>query len=156
MNFLTDNQPVVFNKFRSYFLCLSLNVPHAKLDYTDNTAYAAENWPAAAKTRAAMITRLDSEIGAIRQRLESTGQTNNVLILFMSGNGPDTNLVDPKLVNSTGGLRGGKNSLYEGGIRVPFIAWYPGHIKPAVIDTTLRRLGYFADAGGSRLGKITD
>ena len=134
MNFVAENKPDPFNKFRSYFLCLSYNVPHAKLDYMDSTAYAAENWPAAAKTRAAMITQLDTEVGTIRQRLESTGQTNNVLIIFMSGNGPDTNLVDPKLINSTGGLRGGKNSLYEGGVRVPLIAWSPGHIKPGVIN----------------------
>jgi len=135
MNFVGNNKPDHLNKFRSYFLCLSYNVPHAKLDYTDKTAYATENWPAAAKTRAAMITRLDTEVGAIRKRLESSGQTNNVLIIFMSGNGPDTNLVDPKLFNSTGALRGGKNSLYEGGIRVPLIAWFPGHIKPGVINT---------------------
>jgi arylsulfatase A-like enzyme len=135
MNFVADNKPDQFNKFRSFFLCLSLNVPHAKLDYTDNSAYAAESWPAAAKTRAAMITRLDTEIGAVRKRLEISGQTNNVLILFMSGNGPDTNLVDPKIFNSTGGLRGGKNGLYEGGIRVPLIAWFPGHIKPGVNNT---------------------
>jgi len=135
LNFVHDNKPDQFNKYRSFFLCLSYNVPHAKLDLTDTSAYATEAWPDAAKTRAAMISRLDEDVGKIRQRLEDTHQTNNVIIIFMSGNGPDTNIVDPKILNSTGGLRGGKNMLYEGGLRVPLIVWFPDRIPPAVNNT---------------------
>lgn len=136
-NFVADNKPERFNQYRSFFLCLSYNVPHAKLDLTDTGDYLTENWPAANKEKAAMITRLDTEVGVILQRLNSSHQTNNVMVIFTSGNGPDTNAVDPNFLNSAGGLRGARGGLYEGGIRVPMIVWFPRMIKPAVISRSL-------------------
>jgi len=135
MNFIANNKPEQFNKYRSFFLCVSYNVPHAKLDLTDIAAYADQPWSTAEKIKAAMISRLDADIGKIRARLEELKLDDNTIIIFTSGNGPHTNGVDPKLQKSAGILRGVKGELYEGGIRVPMIVWCPAKIKAGVNGT---------------------
>jgi arylsulfatase A-like enzyme len=135
MNYIANNKPDQFNKYRSFFLCVSYNVPHAKLDLTDIAAYSDQKWPVAEKIRAAMISRLDADVGKIRARLEEQKIADNTIIIFTSGNGPHTNGVDPKLQKSAGILRGVKGELYEGGIRVPMIVWCPAKIKAGVNGT---------------------
>ena len=79
---------------------------------------------------AAMITRLDTQVGEILQKLEEKGLAENTLVIFTSDNGPHTEGgADPDWFNRDGLLRGVKRSTHEGGIRVPFIAW--GHDVPA-------------------------
>ena len=101
---------------------------------------------------AAMISDLDSYVGRVVAALTKAGVMDRTLILFTSDNGAthegrlDPNFhiggADPKFFNSTADLRGYKGSVYEGGIRVPFIARLPGLIaKGAVSDQP----GYFAD-----------
>ena len=73
---------------------------------------------------AAMITRLDTQVGEILQKLEEKGLAENTLVIFTSDNGPHTEGgADPDWFNRDGLLRGVKRSTHEGGIRVPFIAW---------------------------------
>lgn len=80
---------------------------------------------------AAMVTRLDNYVGEILQLLKEKGMDQNTLVLFSSDNGPHREKGgDPDFFNSSGGLRGIKRDLYEGGIRVPFLAWQKGVIKP--------------------------
>ena len=82
---------------------------------------------------AAMIGRLDRYVGEIVAAVKAKGLADNTLIIFTSDNGPHReNGGDPDFFNSNGALRGIKRDLYEGGIRVPFIAFWPGKIKPAV------------------------
>lgn len=82
---------------------------------------------------AAMVSRLDAYVGEIINALVKTGELQNTLIIFSSDNGPHReNGGDPEFFNSNGPYRGIKRDLYEGGIRVPFIASWPGKIKPAV------------------------
>lgn len=85
---------------------------------------------------AAMITRLDNYVGEIVKLVKEKGIANNTLIIFTSDNGPHKEGGgDPDYFNSNGIYKGIKRDLYEGGIRVPFIAYWPGKIKPTVINT---------------------
>jgi arylsulfatase len=77
-----------------------------------------------------MIAKIDEQVGRIRAALEKNGLDKNTIILFTSDNGTTfLKQVDVKFFNSVGALRGLKSTCYEGGIRMPMIAWWPGKIK---------------------------
>ena len=83
---------------------------------------------------AAMITRLDAQVGEILALLREKEMLDNTLVIFTSDNGPhEEGGADPTFFNRDGLLRGIKRSTYEGGIRIPFIALWPGHIPAGVI-----------------------
>lgn len=89
--------------------------------------YAGVKEPKA--TFAGMISRLDWEVGEIRKKLTEHGLAENTLIMFSSDNGPHVEGgANPKFFKSAGDYRGNKRSLYEGGVRVPMIALWPGKI----------------------------
>lgn len=78
---------------------------------------------------AAMITRLDRDVARLARLLESRGLTRRTLLLFVSDNGPhQEGGANPQYFGSSGGLRGIKRDLYEGGIRVPMVAYMPGTV----------------------------
>jgi arylsulfatase A len=84
---------------------------------------------------AAMVSRLDKYVGEIVKLVEEKGIADNTLIIFTSDNGPHKEGGgDPDYFNSNGIYKGIKRDLYEGGIRVPFIAYLPGKIRSSVID----------------------
>jgi len=135
-----------------FFAYVPVTIPHAEIlvpddalaEYADqwpeptpfagNGAYAAQAKPRAA--RAAMITRLDRDIGRIMDLLEELKLTEKTLIMFTSDNGPATvGGADPEFFQSSGPLRARKFSFYEGGIRVPLIARWPGQIPRGVVST---------------------
>jgi len=94
--------------------------------------------------RGDVIEELDWTLGAVMQELDKLGIADNTLLIFTSDNGPvvDDGYDDGALQNLNGHepqgpFRGGKYSLYEGGTRVPFIARWPGHIKPATTSSAL-------------------
>lgn len=78
---------------------------------------------------AAMITRLDKYVGEIMLKLEEKGFADNTILIFSSDNGPhEEGGADPTFFNRDGVLRGLKRSCHEGGIRIPFIVRWPGHV----------------------------
>lgn len=140
------------NKDRPFFLYWSMVVPHANneragalgdgADVPDYGPYAESNWPKPDKGQAAMITRLDSYVGRMLAKLKELGLEKDTLVVFTSDNGPhDEARHDLKRFNPSGPFSGIKRSLTDGGIRVPFIAWWPGRIKPG------RESGHVAYAG---------
>ena len=94
--------------------------------------YAAQDEPRTAY--AAMITRLDRDVGRIMATLAELGLEENTIVFFTSDNGAATLLWKDNFFGSTGGLRGHKQNFYEGGIRTPFIARWPGRIAPRTVS----------------------
>lgn len=121
------------NQEKPFFLYLPYCIPHREFEAPDNGEYADKPWPEAAKTYAAMISRLDRDVGRIVEAVKKLGLDENTLILFASDNGAEGKPDAWKdLYNSTLSFRGNKSELYEGGIRVPMIARWPGKIKPSM------------------------
>lgn len=137
------------NREEPFFLYLPVTIPHASLALPDSSlapyldeegesifpetpypgdGYAAQPMPHAAY--AGMVSRLDRDVGRVVDRLRRhglLGENRRTLLLFTSDNGPHAEGgYDPELFDSNGPFRGMKRDLYEGGIRVPTIAWGPG------------------------------
>lgn len=84
---------------------------------------------------AAMVTRLDTYVGEVIAKLKEKGFADNTLVIFTSDNGPHVEGGgDPDYFNTEKLLRGTKRSTTEGGIRVPFIAWWPGTVEAGVVN----------------------
>ncbi len=140
------------NHARPFFLYLPITVPHLGLQapedslaeyrglwpdppYDGGKSYLPQATPRAAY--AAMITRLDREVGRLVALLGELGLAERTMVVFSSDNGPTfpAGGADPEFFRSAGGLRGLKGSLYEGGVRVPVIVRFPGRVaKGAVSD----------------------
>lgn len=84
---------------------------------------------------AAMITRLDTYVGEIIAELRRKGLDKNTIVFFTSDNGPhEEGGADPAFFGRDGKLRGLKRQCYEGGIRIPFIVWWPGHVEAGKVN----------------------
>ena len=84
---------------------------------------------------AAMVAHLDDMVGEVIEKVRNLGIEENTLIIFTSDNGPHMEGgADPDYFDSNGQLRGYKRDLYEGGIRVPMLAVWPGKIKPGTVS----------------------
>ena len=91
--------------------------------------YENESWPRVEKAFAAMITRMDKHVGQLMALLRKKGVDRDTLVLFTSDNGShEEGGHSPKFFESSGAVRGTKRDLYDGGIRVPFIARWPGMV----------------------------
>jgi len=142
-------------KDRPFFLFLSLTVPHANnerarelgdgQEVPDYGPYASRDWADPLKGQAAMITRMDRHVGDLLAQLKRLGIDSRTLVLFTSDNGPHKEggpAYDPDFFDANGPFSGIKRSLTDGGIRVPFIARWPGNIAAG---RTAAHVGYFGD-----------
>jgi arylsulfatase A-like enzyme len=171
LNYVKINKPDQSSGYRPFFQFLSYISPHANneegarsgngMQVPSDAPYSNESWPQVEKNKAAMITRMDADIGKLLAQLAELKIEDQTLILFSSDNGPHKEGgVDSKFFQSSGPFRGIKRDLYEGGIRVPFIAHWPGKIKPGQISPFI---GSFADVvptlgeiGGAKSAPATD
>lgn len=170
---------------RPFFLYLNYTVPHAELRVPEDSlalfrgkfpetpfsnpkadaqptgarpdaptlGYRSQPTPHAAF--AAMITRMDRDIGTLVDLLDSRGLDRRTLVLFTSDNGPHKEGgADPEFFNSSGGLRGIKRDLYEGGIRVPMIARWTGTVPAGRVSDQVwahwDMMPTFAELAGAR------
>jgi len=118
------------NKDKPFFLYVPYTIPHAQLHVPDLSPYENETWPANQKKFAAMVTRLDADVGKILDLLAELKIENNTLVMFASDNGPHREGGQkPDFFKSSGPFRGIKRDMYEGGIRVPMIARWPGKVS---------------------------
>lgn len=115
---------------KPFFLYLAFTTPHARLEPPDDTPYSQQTWPQNERNFAAMVSRLDASVGQVMKRLRDLGIDDNTLIVFTSDNGPHAEGHQATFFRSSGPLRGIKRDLYEGGIRVPLIARWPGRVVP--------------------------
>ena len=173
------------NKDRPFFALLTYTLPHAELvspeddiqamykdkfpekpyrgtdsgpDYK-NGGYGSAPHPKA--DFAAMVTRLDRYVGEIMTELKKLGLDKNTIVIFTSDNGPhNEGGADPEFFKSSGPLRGIKRDLYEGGIREPMIARFPGKIKPGSVTDQVSTfwdvMPAFAELTGTKASSNTD
>ncbi|MFG1710543.1 arylsulfatase [Nonomuraea sp. M3C6] len=112
------------NPFLLYF---ATNLPHSpSVIPGDAGPYEHRPWSGPNRRHAAQVARLDTDVAALVRALRDAGVSRRTLVLFTSDNGPHSEKgVTPELFNSNGPFRGDKRDVYEGGIRVPLIAWSP-------------------------------
>ena len=114
---------------RPFFLYLPYTIPHGRFEPPNDEPFTEKPWPKVERAYAAMIHRLDADIGRLMALLKELKLEGNTLVIFTSDNGPDNGAGhQASFFNSAGPFRGQKNGPYEGGVREPFIARWPGHV----------------------------
>jgi arylsulfatase A-like enzyme len=155
------------HKDRPFFLYYAPTIPHANnegrnegMEVPDLGEYASTDWPPQQKAHAAMISRLDADVGRLLDLLKRLNINEKTLVLFSSDNGPHREGGnDPDFNDSNGPLNGIKRDLTEGGIRVPFLARWPGKIAPGTskfVGGFQDILPTFAELAGAKTGVPSD
>ncbi|MFN8522267.1 MAG: sulfatase-like hydrolase/transferase [Chloroflexota bacterium] len=134
-----------------FFLYLAFNAPHHPMHAPQKYKDRFPDLPPDRQIMAAMISAMDDQIGAVMDEIERQGRKENTLVFFMSDNGPSRQSrnwldgrLDPYYGGSSGRLKGHKFSLFEGGIRVPAIMSWPGHIPAGqVVDEVAAGMDIF-------------
>ncbi|ODA28563.1 sulfatase [Planctopirus hydrillae] len=132
---------------KPWFLYLSFNAVHTPMHATeDRMAKLAGITDQERRTYAAMMLAMDEAIGKVVEQLDSTGQKQKTLVMFISDNGGPTmpGVTINGSINTP--LRGSKRTTLEGGIRVPFVVSWPGQIAPAILDSPVIQLDLTATA----------
>jgi uncharacterized sulfatase len=142
----------------SFLLHVHWTIPHANneggrvlgdgMEVPDYGIYADRDWPNVEKGQAAMITRMDADVGRLIALLKELEIDANTLVVFTSDNGPHSEGGHKhEYFDANGPLRGFKRDLYEGGIRAPTIAWWPGTIQAGTTsDEPLAAYDWFPTA----------
>ena len=106
-----------------FFLYVAYTIPHFNIEVPGTEPYTDKAWPEKAKIFAAMITRMDRDVGRILDLLKELGVDDRTIVFFCSDNGGAGN--GGPIFNSNGTLKGGKGGFDEGGIRTPMVVRWP-------------------------------
>ena len=123
------------NKDRPFFCYAAWTPPHGDYVIPENPVFAGKAWPEEIKSYAAMVALADRDVGRVMQKLKDLEIDDRTLVIFSSDNGANPEFIEP--LGSTGGLRGHKRMLYEGGTRAPLIVRWPGKIQPGTTSDLL-------------------
>ena len=119
-------------KDRPFFLYYAVTLPHGNYEIDSLGQFADKPWPATEKAYAAMVSRLDTDVGRLLDLLKELGIDERTIVIFSGDNGNTFNTSENKAGQrfpSTGDkLRGGKGTMYEGGLRQAGIVRWPGHV----------------------------
>ena len=150
MNFIREHRQGPF------FAYLPYTPPHGNFDIPDSdpawAIYQHKPWPEAARRYAAMVTLVDRQVGELVALLQELGIDENTIVFFSGDNGANDYFKSAEHPRGVHGgnkhpqtgveYRGTKGTLYEGGLRIPFVARWPGKIAPGRVS---EHLGYFPD-----------
>jgi len=117
------------NKDKPFFLYLAYAIPHTKFQVPELGEYEKTDWQPNQKVQAAMISRMDRDCGKLMDLLKELKIDENTLVIFTSDNGPHGFAGTLEKFDANGPFKGRKRDLFEGGVRVPMIAYWPGKIK---------------------------
>jgi len=117
------------NRRQPFFAYIATNAPHSPYLAPDSYIgpYKAKGLDEKDARIYGMITNIDDNVGRLVAKLAVLGLAENTILIFMTDNGPTTR-------RFTAGLRAEKGSVYEGGIRVPFLLRWPAKLRPGVVD----------------------
>ncbi len=138
------------NRDKPFFLYVAYTIPHSKYQVPSDAPYQDTGWEPKQKNRAAMITRMDRDIGRMMDVLDRNGLTDNTVVFFTSDNGPDD--PSPNHFKASGPFRGYKRDLYEGGIRVPLIVRWPDKIKAGAVSDQVHAMWDFLPTAAELAG----
>jgi arylsulfatase A-like enzyme len=129
------------NQAKPFFLYLAYTTPHPDYEVPSFAQYADKPWSNFEKTYAAMVSRLDGDVGRVMALLAELHLEDDTLLIFTSDNGAAERLASSRF-HSTPDFRGRKGEFYEGGIRTPMLVRWPGKIPSGVVSS---QVWYFAD-----------
>ena len=121
-------------KDTNFFLYIPFTIPHGPFQVPDLGQYESKDWDKNLKIQAAMISRMDKDVGRIMNLLKELGIDEKTIVFFTSDNGAHGSGGTLDFFKASGLLRGKKRDLYEGGIRVPMIVTWPGKIKAGSVS----------------------
>jgi arylsulfatase A-like enzyme len=164
-HYLIEQETLSFiekNKDKPFFCYAAWTPPHGKyvIPASDPALelYKDKPWSQTVKNYAAMVTCLDRGVGKILDKVKELGIEDNTLIIYTSDNGANAPFI--KAIQSSGGLKGAKRSLYEGGIRAPFVAYWPGKVKAQstsdILTSSVDLVATAADVAGVEAPADTD
>jgi len=126
LNFVQNNLPDQFNRYRPFFLLLNFKIPGGKIEVPTDAPFSEEPWPQPEKNKAAFISRIDGYIGQLQEQLQKIGMTNNAVIFFSSASVPKkTASIDPEFFHS---------NISTNDFRVPMIVHWPGNIPAGQVS----------------------
>jgi arylsulfatase A len=133
---MTDEalQFVTENKDKPFFLHLAYTIPHTQYQVPELGIYADKDWPENMRIHAAMTSRMDRDVGRLSRLLGELGLAEDTLVMFNSDNGAHGQHGSEEFFNTSGELRGVKRSMYEGGVRSPMFAIWPGQIAAGTVS----------------------